>query len=276
MKIRVIRGRIDFGEQLPPICYSKMKLSNRYCFAAYQSQVEPTLKANYATHDFSQASDLGYQTSASAVFSANIEGNSLDLNSFMNLQLARRKFKPTKEVIEIENLITAYQFAQRHPLNEMNLLKSHQLLAKTLLVSRQRGKYRRNRAGVFSPSGLVYLAVEPELVAAEMGALFAEIAQLLNSTLTLTEIFYFASLIHLRFVHIHPFVDGNGRAARLAEKWFLAHHLGENGWRVPAERHYKTHQADYYQALNLGVNFYELDDEQCLPFLLMLPGCLEK
>ncbi len=252
-----------------------MKLNNRYCFTAYQQQVVPILKTHYAEYDFSRVSDLGYQTSVSAVFSANIEGNSLDLNSFMNFQLARRKFKPTKEVKEIENLITAYQFAQRNPLNETNLLKSHQLLAKTLLMSRQRGKYRQNRAGVFSPSGLVYLAVEPEFVAVEMGALFAEIAQLLNSTLTMTEIFYFASLIHLRFVHIHPFVDGNGRAARLAEKWFLAYHLGENGWKIPTERYYKTHQADYYQALNLGVNFYELDYEQCLPFLLMLPDCLE-
>ncbi|MBN1116921.1 MAG: Fic family protein [Bacteroidales bacterium] len=34
--------------------------------------------------------------------------------------------------------------------------------------------------------------------------------------------FYFASLIHLRFAHIHLFRDDNGRAARLIEKWFVA------------------------------------------------------
>jgi hypothetical protein len=33
------------------------------------------------------------------------------------------------------------------------------------------------------------------------------------------EVFYFASLIYLRFAHIHPFRNGNGRAARLLDKW---------------------------------------------------------
>jgi len=37
--------------------------------------------------------------------------------------------------------------------------------------------------------------------------------------LTDSELF-FAALIHLVFVKIHPFDDGNGRAARLLEKWF--------------------------------------------------------
>jgi Fic family protein len=33
-------------------------------------------------------------------------------------------------------------------------------------------------------------------------------------------------LIHLRLAQIHPFRDGNGRAARLIEKWFVAEKLG--------------------------------------------------
>jgi Fic family protein len=193
----------------------------------------------------------------------------------MNLRLAKEKFRPTKAVEEIENLIAAYELAQTRPLTEKNLLQAHKILAKTLLPQVQRGHYRQTRAGVFSPAGLVYLAVEPEFVPREMTTFFAGLASLLSDTLSLSETFYFASLLHLRFVHIHPFVDGNGRAARLLEKWFLAHHLGPPGWQVPAERYYKEHRADYYNHLNLGVNFYELDYDQCLPFLLMLPRSLE-
>ncbi|MBL0098191.1 MAG: Fic family protein [Bacteroidetes bacterium] len=34
-------------------------------------------------------------------------------------------------------------------------------------------------------------------------------------------------MIHLVFVKIHPLNDGNGRSARLIEKWFLAQKLGK-------------------------------------------------
>ncbi len=252
-----------------------MEIIAKTYYSIYQQTVEQPLIKNYAAYNFSDThNDLAYQTNASGVFSSNIEGNSLDLNSFMNMKLAQQKFQPSKQVEEIENLILAYQFAQSNPLTEKNLLKAHQVLSKTLLIKSQRGQYRKNRAGVFSPAGLVYLAIEPEFVMREMAALFVEIEQLLDSQLSLTEIFYFAAMLHLRFVHIHPFMDGNGRAVRHLEKWFLARHLGLNGWKIPSERYYKEHRAEYYQNLNLGINFYELDYDKCLPFLLMLPQAL--
>jgi len=36
------------------------------------------------------------------------------------------------------------------------------------------------------------------------------------------EVFYYVSLVHLAFVKIHRFIDGNGRIGWLLEKWFLA------------------------------------------------------
>ena len=128
---------------------------------------------------------------------------------------------------------------------------------------------------MFGQSGLVYLAVEAEYIGAVMKSFFEDIATLFMTTLDPEEIFYFASLIHLRFAHIHPFADGNGRAARLLEKWFLAQKLGKSFWNIPSEKYYKNHQTDYYENINLGVNFYELDYNKCLPFLWMLPGCME-
>ncbi|MDR3366490.1 MAG: Fic family protein [Prevotellaceae bacterium] len=226
--------------------------------------------------DFSeQAVSFDYLTMSSAVYSSNIEGNSIDLNSFMNYQLSKEKFRAGKELQEIENLVEAYQFAQENPLSEANLLKAHSILSKALLIKSKRGKYRIEPAGVFGREGLVYLAVEPELVEPEMATFFADIQQLPNVTLSEEEVFYFAALIHLRFVHIHPFRDGNGRAARLLEKWFISEKLGKQFWKIPSEKYYKDNQAQYYSAISMGVNFYTLSYDKCMNFLTMLPNCLK-
>lgn len=253
-----------------------MKITDKQYFDQYKLILGADLNRLVQKFDFNQRNfDLNYQTQASAVYSSNIEGNTIDLNSFMNYKQFQTKTKPQKEVQEIEDLILAYGFAQENALTEKNLLNAHKILSKQFLIASSRGKYRNAKVGVFGQSGLVYLAVEAEYVAAVMKSFFEEISTLLTATLTLEEVFYFASLIHLRFVHIHPFADGNGRAARLLEKWFLVQKLGKSFWNVPSEKYYKDHQADYYNNINLGVNFYELDYNRCLPFLVMLPGCLK-
>ena len=208
--------------------------------------------------DFSEKyGDFDYLTKASAVYSSNIEGNSIDLNSFMNYELNKEKFKQGKEIKEIENLIEAYKFAQKNELNESNFLLTHKIFSETLLIKSKRGKYRIEKVGVFGKSGLTYLAVEPEFVEKKMKELFSDISTLLQENLSIPEVFYFASLLHLIFVHIHPFRDGNGRAARLIEKWFITEKLGKKYWKIPSEEYYKTNQAKYYEALNLGVKTIE-------------------
>jgi hypothetical protein len=87
-------------------------------FNEYQKQIGYNLGDLIRDFDFSdRKSEFGYSTQASAVYSSNIEGNTIDLNSYMNYQLAQKKFKSTQEIDEIDNLVAAYQFAQQHKLN---------------------------------------------------------------------------------------------------------------------------------------------------------------
>ena len=253
-----------------------MRVSDKKYFEKYLTQIGnevPNLIENY---DFSENSGgFEYLTKASAVYSSNIEGNSIDLNTFMNYELNKDIFKTGKEIEEIENLIESYEFAQKNKLTGQNLLTCHRALSKTLLIKSKRGKYRIEKVGVFGNSGMAYLAIEPEFVEKEMDNFFSEISDLLEKILTPQEVFYFASMIHLRFVHIHPFRDGNGRAARLVEKWFVVEKLGEKFWKMPSEQYYKENQKIYYETINLGVNYYELNYNKCLGFLEMLPNCLK-
>ncbi len=245
-------------------------------FGQYNGLIGKQIEKLIELFDFTgKGTEMGYRTQASAVYSSNIEGNSIDLNSFMNYKLSPGKFKPQKEIQEIENLVLAYQFAQANPLTETNFLHCHKIFAKTLVIKSKQGKYRTEKVGVFGQSGLVYLAIEPELVKEAMTEFFTDLDVLLKRNLSIPEVFYFASLVHLKFVHIHPFRDGNGRAARLIEKWFLSEKLGNDFWKLSSEKYYKEHQSEYYSNINLCVNYYTLNYDKCIPFLLMLPKSME-
>lgn len=253
-----------------------MRVTERKYFDFYNKSIGKEVSKLINGFDFSEnRGGFEYLTKSSAVYSSNIEGNSIDLNSYMNYEMNKDKFKVGKEIEEIEDLIEAYEYAQTNKLNEKNVLNCHKIFSDTLLIRSKRGKYRIEQVGVFGNSGLTYMAIEPEFVAKEMKLFFQDLSELISSELNEIEVFYFASLIHLRFAHIHPFRDGNGRAARLIEKWFVAEKLGHDFWKIPSEEYYKINQARYYETINLGVNFYELNYDKCIGFLEMLPNCLK-
>lgn len=218
--------------------------------------------------------DFEYYIQSSATYSSNIEGNSIDIDTYLKNKKFKIKSKP-KEMTEIDDLIQSYNFAIKSKLNESNFLETHKILSNTILsLKSQKGKLRTQQVGIFSSGKVEYMAVEPELVKEEFSKLFFDISELLSRGLSHKEIFYYASMIHLIFEKIHPFMDGNGRAGRLLEKWFLAEKLGKNAWSIQSEKYYAKQRADYYKNIHIGYNYYALKMERCIPFLLMLPKSL--
>ena len=253
-----------------------MRIKSSKYLNEYKESIGIDLSQVFNALDFSDEKiNLGYRIKASAVFSSNIEGNTIDINTYMNSLLGKKQFKAQKQLQEIEDLVRAYEFAKENKLTEKNLLKVHQIITKEILIQDKRGIYRNDRMGVFDSNGLVYLAIEPQFVASKIKELFKDINTLLKKELSIEELFYHAALIHLKFVHIHPFGDGNGRVARLLEKWFLAEKINTRAWKIQSEKYYKEHLSDYYNAINLGVNYYELNYDKCVPFLCLLANALK-
>ena len=113
------------------------------------------------------------------------------------------------------------------------------------------------------------------IVKNEFEQFWMELENLIQQKPSIKKVFYFASLIHLVFVKIHPFNDGNGRTARLLEKWFLATLLGEKAWYIASEHNYYKNLKGYYHNLaRVGMFYEELNFEKSIPFLLMLPKAL--
>ncbi len=217
--------------------------------------------------------DLAFLLDSAAVYSSNIEGNTLDLNSFLNSRMSPKKHRP-KEAQEIEDLVSAYAFARVNNLDEKHMLQAHTMLSRQFVAATRRGIYRKEPVGVFSQQGLEYMAVEPHLVADEMRVLFTIVADLLQKKHTTAERFFWGSWLHLMIALIHPFSDGNGRTARLCEKWFLAATLGEKSFGLPTEEQYWKNRALYYATLKLGANYWEVDMKKASPFFILLPRVL--
>lgn len=248
---------------------------NQAYFKDYKTQLPIDIESGLSglpnrTHSLEE---FNFYLANSAVHSSNIEGNTVSFDTYLKSSEFNRHLK-TKEIKEIEDLIAAYQFARENDLTLDNALRAHEILTTSILLKKERGKIRKVNVGVRSEGRLIYLAIEPEFIKKELEKLFADISILLKSKLTPTEIFYYAAYIHLVFVNIHPFVDGNGRATRLVEKWFLAKMLGDIAWCITSEKNYWDNRPTYYKNLQIGVNYYEVKYEKSLPFLLMLPNAL--
>ena len=213
---------------------------------------------------------------ASAVFSSNIEGNPVSFGDFLRSRQRGAAPAPRrKDVAEIEALEAAYTWASTHTLNEVNLLAAHAGFAEPLLGPEGAGRYRTAPVAVYAPQGIVYAAADPADVPALLHAYFGAVKRLLAAPLTAPRTFYHAAMLHLVFAHLHPFEDGNGRAARLVEKWFLARKLGKTAWRISSEAFYWRHRPLYYDALRVtGPDFEFLDYARAVPFLTLLPLAL--
>lgn len=211
-----------------------------------------------------------FYKSISSVYSSKIEGEDIDFDSYFKHKFLNVKFKPDY-TRKADDLYASYEFIENNTLNLKNVQKAHSLLSSNLLPSNQQGLIRRNPMFVLNNKDQIeYVAAPANILESELNKLFTDVTHLLNKELTTQEVFYFASLIHLVFVKIHPFQDGNGRTARLIEKWFLYEKLGKLATSVQLEKNYYKNLDSYYLNIKiLGLEYEKLNYEKALNFLLM-------
>ncbi len=211
-----------------------------------------------------------FYTSVSSVYSSKIEGEAVEVDSYMKHKFLKVQYEPdyTKRA---DDLFAAYEFIEKYPLTAKNVLKAHTLLSQNLLAASQRGRIRTNPMFVMNEEDRIeYVTSEPSIVKAEWDKLFKDIQKLRKATLTSMETFYYAAFIHLVFLKIHPMQDGNGRTARLIEKWFLKEHLGTSVTAMELEKNYFLHKQDYYNNIRkIGLDYGTLNYDNSLDFLLM-------
>lgn len=247
-------------------------------FMTYQSLLDVAIEVLFSEVKEKEwtVENFRFYTAVSVMSSSKIEGEPLEVDSYVKHKLLNIEYLPN--LTEKPNdLYKAYEFARDHKLTLENLFEAHSIATENLLPKSHRGKVRTGNMLIMEQqtNRVQYEAASSSIVDQEFRHFWKELAELINKQLSIEQVFYFASLIHLVFVKIHPFNDGNGRTARLLEKWFLATKLGDKAWYIGSENYYYQNLQAYYNNLaRTGLFYDELEFEKGLPFLLMLPNAL--
>ena len=192
-----------------------------------------------------QAAKLEEHFKASHIYhSAGIEGNRLTLQETVVVlqEGVDVSGKPLKDSMEVKRLGEAFDYlrelaASDHTIREADIRQMHQLLLSDA-SSAGPGEYRKS--GVII-SGSEHTPPEPLTVPARM----AELVEWINDNMGENPVIV-AAVAHHELAAIHPFLDGNGRVARLLMNLILMKR------HMPICNIRREDRADYYETLSFA------------------------
>jgi Fic family protein len=143
-----------------------------------------------------------------------IEGNTLTLKetALVLQQGITISGKPLREHLEAVNHREAILklediVRKKQPLNETAVRELHRIILKGI-DDGSAGQWRHERVRIL---GALHLPPDPRKIPDLMRAFFQRLARERKDSHPV----WAAAMAHHQFVHIHPFIDGNGRSARL-------------------------------------------------------------
>jgi len=172
-----------------------------------------------------------------------IEANSLSVDQVFDVIAGKIVIGPKHEIQEVKNIYRAYQMIQSFDgYKETDLLKAHKMILE--VIDDNAGNYRTQGVGVFKNNIPIFFAPTEELVPKLMKDLFNWLKNEKE-----TPILIKSCIFHYELLFIHPFMDGNGRVARLWQNVLLTK------WNpifeyVPIENMILKNQEKYYQSIS--------------------------
>jgi Fic family protein len=206
----------------------------------------------------------------SAHSSTAIEGNRLSLEQVSDLAQGREIMATRKDKQEVLNYLKVLETIDKltdGKIHEKNLLLIHKLLAQATLENPSDcGSYRTRYVVVGDrlTGEIIFRPPSNEDVPKLMKALIAWVnspeAQTLDPVIE-------AGIAHYEFVRIHPFVDGNGRTARVLATLILYLRGFDAKQFFCLDDYYDSERAAYYRVLQ-GVDQKTLDLTKWLEYFV--------
>jgi Fic family protein len=187
--------------------------------------------------------------------STSIEGNKLAQFEVGKVIEGKPVRAPQKDILEVENYYEALKTLDemsktKKDITEEDILTLHKIVTKGLQEVKKVGRFRPGDVYVLDDLGdgreiLRFKAPSAKQVPILIGEM---LEWLKNSKKEGVHPIVRAALLHLEFVTIHPFTDGNGRVARLLTQLLLY----REGWDfrkiIVLEDYYNRDRMSYYNA----------------------------
>ena len=188
-----------------------------------------------------------------ALLSSQIEGTQSSFSDLLLFEIDAVPGVPLDDVRDVSNYIAAMNHGLERlgagfPLSLRLLREIHAILLKHGRgAHKQPGEFRRsqNWLGGSRPGNAVFVPPPPECLMECLDPF----ERFLHDEAGPTPVLLKASLAHVQFETIHPFLDGNGRLGRLLITLIL---INEGVLREPLlylSLYFKTHRSDYYDHL---------------------------
>lgn len=190
-----------------------------------------------------------------------IEGNTLNEYEIKKVLEGKEIDALDQEIYEVKNYKKALDWIAKKKtsqISDKNVLKIHELLSANVLRKERSGKYRKESVYVVSRTPISqeirYTAPDHKKASRLVGELCTWIN---NSRKKELSPIIIAGIAHAEIAAIHPFVDGNGRAARLLATLILYTENYDFRKLFALENYYNNNRPAYYEAIHLGKNYEE-------------------
>lgn len=200
----------------------------------------------------------------SSFSSTSIEGNPLPLTEVKRiLRSAPHNLGDSeREVLNYNQaLLNLNRIAdqEKTDLTQKSILEIQKTITRGLIAGYRCGKIRQEPVFVNDPrSGRsIYLPPDHQ----DVKPLMTELVKYVNGSRDEVDPIILAGIFHKQFVIIHPFVDGNGRTARLATKVLLAR-MGLDTFNLFSfENYYNRNVGKYFQKVGVFGNYSEIRED---------------
>lgn len=196
--------------------------------------------------------------------STKIEGNRLNLEQVENVIANKKIDAPERDIYEVQNYFKAIKYIEKivhnkQLISERVLLKIHAIATEKTLRKEQSGHFRKGpiyvvRRQFMMKDEIMYIGPSAKEVPNLCADLIAWIRESKKQNINPVIV---AGIIHQEIAAIHPFADGNGRTARAMATLILYQRGYDFRHLFALEDYYNKDRSKYYDAINIGKNYYE-------------------